>query len=51
MESNVCGRNGMFAQGNMQFNWRKDINNDLAAWDKVDFDPAQWADHFVRVLK
>jgi len=35
----------------MQFNWRKDINNDLAAWDKVDFDPAQWADHFVQVLK
>lgn len=35
----------------MSFSWRKEINNDVAAWDAEMFDPAQWLDSFRRVLK
>ena len=31
--------------------WRKDFNNDLAEWDKLDFKPADWLKEFKRVLK
>ena len=37
--------------GNIKFNWREDVNNDIAEWDKKDIDPAKIADEFVRVLK
>jgi site-specific DNA-methyltransferase (adenine-specific)/modification methylase len=30
--------------------WRKDFNNDVAEWDR-NFDPADWRDEFLRVLK
>ena len=40
-----------YSTGNMQFPWRKTINNDLADWDKVTFDPSEWAEDFIRVLK
>jgi DNA modification methylase len=40
-----------YSTGNMQFTWRKTINNDVADWDKVSFSPAEWADSFLRVLK
>jgi site-specific DNA-methyltransferase (adenine-specific)/modification methylase len=37
--------------GNIKFDWRKDVNNDIADWDKKDLDPSKIADEFVRVLK
>jgi len=39
-----------YSTGNMKFDWRTDINNDLAEWDK-DFDPEKIKDDFLRVLK
>jgi site-specific DNA-methyltransferase (adenine-specific)/modification methylase len=39
-----------YSTGNMQFKWRGAINNDLAAWDQA-FDPAEYHDEFLRVLK
>lgn len=39
-----------YSTGNMKFNWRADVNNDVAAWDR-DFDPAELKDAFIRVLK
>jgi len=39
-----------YSTGNMIFDWRADINNDLAEWDN-DFDPAQTKDEFLRILK
>jgi len=39
-----------YSTGNIKFNWRSDINNDLAEWDK-NFDPAKVKDDFVRILK
>jgi site-specific DNA-methyltransferase (adenine-specific)/modification methylase len=41
---------GPYSTGNMQFQWRGPINNDLAAWDR-EFDPAAYRDEFLRVLK
>lgn len=40
-----------YSTGNMKFKWRKEINNDLAKWDEVDFKPAEWIDEFKRILK
>jgi site-specific DNA-methyltransferase (adenine-specific)/modification methylase len=40
-----------YSTGNMKFSWRKEINNDLAQWDKGDFDPASLKDDFIRILK
>lgn len=39
-----------YSTGNMRFKWRGGINNDLAAWDR-EFDPAEYRDEFLRVLK
>ena len=39
-----------YSTGNIKFDWRSDINNDLAEWDK-NFDPADLKDAFVRILK
>lgn len=39
-----------YSTGNMKFDWRSDINNDIAHWDKG-FDPAIYKDEFLRVLK
>jgi site-specific DNA-methyltransferase (adenine-specific)/modification methylase len=39
-----------YSTGNMRFKWRSGINNDLAAWDQA-FDPAEYRDDFLRVLK
>ena len=39
-----------YSTGNIKFDWRTDINNDLAEWDK-DFDPADLKDDFIRILK
>lgn len=37
--------------GNIKFNWREDVNNDIAEWDKKEIDPSKIADEFVRILK
>lgn len=42
---------GMYSTGNIKMNWRKDFNNDVAKWDKLEFDPNAWLDEFKRVLK
>ena len=39
-----------YSTGNIKFNWRADINNDLAEWDK-NFDPADIKEEFIRILK
>ncbi len=39
-----------YSTGNMSFDWRKDINNDLAKWDLENFYPAAWLGEFKRVL-
>jgi len=40
-----------YSTGNMKFKWRKEINNDLADWDKKEFIPKHWVDEFKRILK
>jgi site-specific DNA-methyltransferase (adenine-specific)/modification methylase len=42
---------GKYSTGNIELSWRKDINNDLADWDAVHFDPFEWVDEFKRILK
>jgi len=42
---------GNYSTGNIELKWRKDINNDLAEWDTVEFKPEEWAAEFVRILK
>jgi site-specific DNA-methyltransferase (adenine-specific)/modification methylase len=42
---------GKYSTGNIELSWRKDINNDLADWDVVDFDPCEWVQEFKRILK
>ncbi len=39
-----------YSTGNMRFDWRSDINNDLAEWDK-DFSPFDLKEEFLRILK
>lgn len=40
-----------YSTGNMTFDWRSDLNNDLAEWDREEFIPAKWVHEFCRVLK
>ena len=35
----------------MRFAWRKEINNDLASWDEIEFRPADLLHEFTRILK
>ena len=37
--------------GNIHFTYRKSINNDIAEWDTVEFNPEDWAPEFIRILK
>lgn len=39
-----------YSTGNMKFNWRSDINNDIAEWDKVSFEPKTLLNEFKRIL-
>lgn len=39
-----------YSTGNIQFNHRSDINNNIADWDR-NFDPLNYRDEFLRVLK
>lgn len=40
-----------YSTGNIELSWRKDINNDLAPWDAVPFEPARLLPEFKRLLK
>jgi DNA modification methylase len=42
---------GKYSTGNIKLDWRADFNNDVASWDQGEFDPADWADEFIRILK
>jgi len=39
-----------YSTGNIKFNNRSDINNDIADWDK-EFDPVDYKEEFLRILK
>jgi len=40
-----------YSTGNIKLSWRKDINNDVAEWDRVEFKPSDWVHEFKRILK
>jgi len=40
-----------YSTGNIKLTWRKDINNDLAEWDRREFRPGDWLEEFKRILK
>lgn len=42
---------GKHSTGNIPMTGRSAMNNDVAYWDFVDFNPEEWADEFIRVLK
>ncbi len=42
---------GRYSTGNIKMAWRKEFNNDVAAWDTTIFNPPDWLEEFVRVLK
>jgi len=33
---------GAYSTGNIDMSWRKSFNNDVAAWDQLAFEPAEW---------
>lgn len=37
--------------GNIPLPGRSAINNNVAEWDMIDFNPEDWADEFIRILK
>lgn len=42
---------GKHSTGNIPLPGRTAMNNDIAQWDMVDFNPEEWADEFIRILK
>ncbi|MDD2870601.1 MAG: site-specific DNA-methyltransferase [Candidatus Gracilibacteria bacterium] len=40
-----------YSTGNIKFDWRQDINNDLAEWDLKDLNPLDLVKEYKRVLK
>ena len=42
---------GQHSTGNIPLPGRSAMNNDVAEWDMVDFNPEEWADDFIRILK
>lgn len=42
---------GQHSTGNIPLPGRSAMNNDVAGWDMVDFNPEEWADEFIRILK
>lgn len=42
---------GKHSTGNIPLPGRSAMNNDVAQWDWVDFNPEDWADEFIRILK
>ncbi len=39
-----------YSTGNMKFDWRSDINNDVAQWDQIEMNPFDFVNEFKRVL-
>ncbi len=39
-----------YSTGNMRFEWRNDINNDVAGWDLRELTPTDFIDEFKRIL-
>ncbi len=42
---------GQHSTGNIPLPGRSAMNNDVAEWDLVDFNPEEWTEDFIRVLK
>ena len=42
---------GQYSTGNISMPWRSVVNNDIAEWDKETFNPSEWADELIRILK
>lgn len=42
---------GQHSTGNISLPGRSAMNNDVADWDKIDFNPEEWAEDFIRILK
>ena len=42
---------GQHSTGNIPLPGRTAMNNDVAEWDMVDFNPEDWAEDFIRILK
>ncbi len=42
---------GKHSTGNIPLPGRSAMNNDVAAWDHIDFHPEEWAEEFIRILK
>jgi DNA modification methylase len=42
---------GQHSTGNIPLPGRTPMNNDVAEWDHVDFNPEDWAEEFIRILK
>lgn len=42
---------GKHSTGNITLPGRAPMNNDIAHWDMIDFNPEEWADEFIRILK
>lgn len=42
---------GKHSTGNIPLPGRSPMNNDVADWDLKDFNPEEWADEFIRILK
>lgn len=42
---------GQYSTGNIPLPGRSPMNNDIASWDLIDFNPEDWADELVRILK
>lgn len=40
-----------YSTGNMKFEWRAEINNDVAEWDEKPLNPSEFANEFKRILK
>ncbi len=40
-----------YSTGNIKLSWRKELNNDVADWDKKEFIPQDWLKEFKRILK
>ena len=41
---------GKHSTGNIPLPGRSAMNNDVAEWDWVDFNPEDWVDEFIRIL-
>lgn len=39
-----------YSTGNMKFDWRSEINNDVAEWDEKILEPSELVSHFKRIL-